>query len=177
VKRRYKAETKSKAAKTRKGPLFAIKLRNVKTGSLIMAHFYSPVPMRNYDNKARQMKLKWTCPIRFNRDGKLRTASGSGPDWLASVLLAVDFVRMQIPESEDRDWQSKSLGEAWAILPRRLPVSPGYELYHRLSGYLDSEEEKYIAKQTKEQEAAERKALMPRRRRKRWPDPERAAPG
>jgi hypothetical protein len=120
--------------------------------------------------------MRWTCPVRFNRDGKLKTASGSGPDWLASVLLAVDFVRMQIPESEDRDWQTKALGEAWAILPRRVPVSAGYDLYHRLCRYLDSEEEKLLARQAREQEAAERRALMPRRRRKRWPDPPRAVP-
>jgi hypothetical protein len=164
-------------AKPRLAPLFAIKLRNVKTGSSIMAHLYPPVRNRAYDSALKNFRLTYNCFIRFDRDGKRKTANASGPDWLAAVLLAVDFVRMQIPEGEDRDWKSKSLGEAWAILPKRIPVSPGYDLYHRLSSYLDGEEQKYTAKQNKEREAAERKALMPRRRRKRWPDPERAAPG
>ncbi|MFN0193569.1 MAG: hypothetical protein ACKVP5_16610 [Aestuariivirga sp.] len=162
-----------KTATIRNMPLFSIKLKNAKSRSSLMAHVYRPARQRIFDREKRIYSVRWDCFVRFNRDGSRKTATASGPDWLASVLLAVEFVRMQIPETEDRDWTNATGGEAWAILPRRLPVTPGYALYRRLANFADTEEQKYSAKHTREREAAERKAWKPKRRRRSWPDPER----
>lgn len=53
--------------------------------------------------------------------------------WLASFLLALEFIRKLIPEGEEREWLDEEGVESWCVLPRTIPFSWGYELYDRIS--------------------------------------------
>ncbi len=124
--------------------LFSLRLTNRLTGSKIVVNFFTPTRERKYFQEYKKWLERWDCRLKIAIDGKRKTKVASGHNWLCALLSAVEYVRVQIPEIDDRDWQDEKGVDSWAILPKTIPSSWGYPLYRRISNSSNKEEAKFI---------------------------------
>lgn len=126
--------------------LFSLKLTNRKSGSSIVAHFSNPTKKRFYLRDHKKWTERWDCMFSVSVNGKRLRKVALGHDWLGALLSAVEYIRMQIPDENDRDWLDNKGVDSWAVLPKRIPFSWGYPLYRQISDLCSKEESNYVAK-------------------------------
>lgn len=105
----------------------------------------------------------WRCAYSIKAGRKTDERVAFGDTWISALEGALEGMRLAIPESEERDWKTPEGLESWCILPRVIPISWGYDLYHRISRMSDDAEKEFEAD-------VERRRLVWEGRRKRRED-------
>jgi hypothetical protein len=132
--------------RTRSDLLFSIKLVNRKNQRSIASRFYDPLRIEEQSSLGGKSSPCWKCRIQIDSEGRTNSKVIAGADWLQAVLLAVEYFRQHIPINEEQDWLNTDGVPSWILLPKVVPYSWGYPLYHSLAEHVRSEEISFILK-------------------------------
>ena len=112
-------------------------------GSDLSAKICNPLPFLVQLNKVPEPVKVWRCLVTISVDGLTRTKRIETERWLSSFLLALKYIHTFIPEGEECEWIDEEGLEIWCVLPRFVPFSWGYDLYHQISQTTAEMERKY----------------------------------
>ena len=110
------------------------RFRNRQTGKTIVVSLAVPFQANDRDGN-----VEWSCPYKVSQDGIETSGKISGADWLQALLLAYKGATKPISDSEI-EWENEDGIDAYALIPKMVPISWGYDFYQRLYGYIKSEE-------------------------------------
>lgn len=108
------------------------------------AEIHNPVPSVVFTTSDRGPTKVWDCEVRIWLDGEERRIVATNVRWVISFWQALECVRSLIPTGEECEWVDDEGLESWCILPRIVPFSWGYDLYHRISQMSDDTEKAYV---------------------------------
>jgi hypothetical protein len=82
----------------------------------------------------------WRC--RFTVfDGKQECqGEAAGDNWLQAFMLALQKATIDIAHDQT-DWVNSHDVEAWAILPKLVPISWGFEFFKQICDYIEDQED------------------------------------
>lgn len=123
-----------------------LQFTNVKNKRKIRAAVYAPKMRELYLAELKKKAICWDCRVTILANGKRTNKIIVEHSWIGSFLLAIEFVRLQIPNSQKRNWVDEYGTESWAVLPERVPYSWGWEFFSEASNALKEIENKYVSK-------------------------------
>lgn len=110
---------------------------------MLTAEIRNPLPCVTQPPLAPEPVKDWGCLVTVTMEGIRQERMIYSVSWLSSFLLALKYIRSFIPKDEECEWIDDDGVESWCVLPRFVPFSWGYDLYHQISSMNEEAERKF----------------------------------
>lgn len=109
---------------------------------MLHAEVFAPQQRSRRDEELKKTLTWWEADFVIRIDSQEKIRAAAGDDALQAILLAVEAIRMVIPDGEEADWVSPSGVPSWIIFPRSIPIGWGKDFYDLVARMVDNEERK-----------------------------------
>jgi hypothetical protein len=123
--------------------MLAMEFVNVETSETLEIKVYEPSTVKHFSKTHNKWYESLRSDTKVVSRGTTSKEVFGGDSRTEILLIALEFIRTQIPEDEETIWVDSRGVPSWIVLPKTIPISWGYALHQKISGLVNSEIKKF----------------------------------
>lgn len=125
-------------------PLLTFSFKRTTTNDELYAEIFAPQIETSFNEHVKRELSSWRAEYTVRVGSCSERDSIGGENWLQALLLAIEGVRQRIPRGDEDCWLTPDGRPSWVVLPRRVPISWGYEVYREAERAMEAVEQSFI---------------------------------